>query len=569
MLGSPGANDPAAGTVTTLVFNDTNGNGLQDAGELGLSGVLVSIYHAGAAGVLGGADDALLATVTTDLGGLATFTGMPAGSFYLQVATPVGLGFTLKDVGANDAIDSDVDGAGRSAVFTLTPGQADTSRDAGVVNAAPTVDIVDVSPDPRNTSISASGGISIVFSEPVTGFALQDVVLRKDGVVQAFDATMSVSSTDGRTWKLAGNGLPGLTNGIGTYELSIVDTGTQIQESVGPGLTLSGSATDTWKRAQAVVADRKIFYNQSKFDGGNAAADVADDGAIAPDKQALLPGQTATFANYTSYSRGINGIMIDVNGLAGTPTVGDFTFKMGNDNAPAGWTVAPNPTIAPPRSINSGAAQRITLIWPNGAISKTWLQVTMKATAVTGLAVDDVFYFGNAIGESGNSATDARVTSTDELLARNNPRPASDPVGITNVYDYNRDGGVSTNDQLISRNSRTTVGTALQLITPPASLQPGGLTAQGLSASAISTRPALAPSGLTSSALSSAALPANAESRAHTPATAIQPAQSLASQLATIRRAAVATVASDDCHGVESDLLESLARNFVRRRTDK
>src|SRR5205085_4728527 len=243
-----------------------------------------------------------------------------------------------------------------------------------------------------------------------------------------------------------------------------------------------------------------------KFDGNSAAANVADDGAIAPDKQALLPGQTATFANYTSYSRGINGIMIDVDGLAGTPTVGDFTFKTGNDNAPAGWTVAPNPTIAT-RSLNGGTITRITLIWPSGSISKTWLQVTLKGGvgSVSGLAADDVFYYGNAVGESGNSTAEARVTSTDEFLARNNPRPASDPVGITNVYDYNRDGGVSANDQLISRNSRTTVGTALQLITPPASLQAGGLTAQGLSASAISTRPALAASGLTSSALSSAA----------------------------------------------------------------
>ena len=31
---------------------------------------------------------------------------------------------------------------------------------------------------------------------------------------------------------------------------------------------------------------------------------------------ALLPGGIATFANYTSYTRGINGIMIDVSDLA-------------------------------------------------------------------------------------------------------------------------------------------------------------------------------------------------------------------------------------------------------------
>ena len=41
-----------------------------------------------------------------------------------------------------------------------------------------------------------------------------------------------------------------------------------------------------------------------------------DDAAIATDKTALLPGETASLANYTSYSRGINGIMVDLIGAA-------------------------------------------------------------------------------------------------------------------------------------------------------------------------------------------------------------------------------------------------------------
>ena len=63
-------------------------------------------------------------------------------------------------------------------------------------------------------------------------------------------------------------------------------------------------------------------------DAPATAASAADDQAIATDKTALLPGETATFANYTSYSLGINGIMVDVADLAGEPTtetVGDFS----------------------------------------------------------------------------------------------------------------------------------------------------------------------------------------------------------------------------------------------------
>lgn len=60
-----------------------------------------------------------------------------------------------------------------------------------------------------------------------------------------------------------------------------------------------------------MVVGRHVFYNNSAFDHNNPAANADDDRAVAPDKRALLPGQTATFANYTSYSGGINGLMID------------------------------------------------------------------------------------------------------------------------------------------------------------------------------------------------------------------------------------------------------------------
>ena len=62
------------------------------------------------------------------------------------------------------------------------------------------------------------------------------------------------------------------------------------------------------KSGTATVAGEHIFYNNSLFDGSDSAVSAADDLAIATDKQALPQGQTATLANYTSYSAGINGI---------------------------------------------------------------------------------------------------------------------------------------------------------------------------------------------------------------------------------------------------------------------
>ncbi|MBN2477316.1 MAG: tandem-95 repeat protein [Pirellulales bacterium] len=220
----------------------------------------------------------------------------------------------------------------------------------------------------------------------------------------------------------------------------------------------------------ATVVGRHVFYNNSGFDGGRATADEGDDDAIAPDKQALLPGQTATFANYTSYSQGINGIMIDVLHLADPDMLGplDFQLKVGTDSNPDTWVPGPPPssvTVRPGAGV--GGSDRITITWADYAVLKQWLQVTLLATANTGLPVADVFYFGNAVADAGNSTTDAKVNAIDMLLARNNPHTFLDPAGIDLPYDYNRDTRVNAIDMLLARNNQTHFLNALRLITVP------------------------------------------------------------------------------------------------------
>ena len=215
----------------------------------------------------------------------------------------------------------------------------------------------------------------------------------------------------------------------------------------------------------ATVVSRLIFYNNSAWDGPDAAANVQDDAAIATDKEALLPGGIATFKNYTSYSRGINGIIVDIAGLGGTPAVDDFTYKAGNDDNPATWASAPPPssiTVRP--GAGAGGADRVTLIWPDNAVQKSWLVVTVLATENTQLANPDVFYFGNAIGESGNRTDDAKVDPADELRARANQRTLLDPAPIDFPYDYNRDKRGGPADQLIARANQTVLLNSLRLI---------------------------------------------------------------------------------------------------------
>ena len=220
----------------------------------------------------------------------------------------------------------------------------------------------------------------------------------------------------------------------------------------------------------ADVVGRYVFYNNSFFDGDDPAANAADDAAIATNKTALLPGGMATFANYTSYDKGINGVMVDISGLAGTPTAeDDFVFRIGDDNDPSGWTVLP-PSLAS-ITVRTGAgvggSDRVTIIWAD-ILKKQWVQVTVKATAVTGLSAPDVFYFGNAVGDSGNSVDDAAVNTTDETRARQDPhKTLVNPADVENHHDYNRDGVANTTDEIVSRLNNTTLLTALKLITVP------------------------------------------------------------------------------------------------------
>ncbi len=219
----------------------------------------------------------------------------------------------------------------------------------------------------------------------------------------------------------------------------------------------------------ASVVGRCVFYNNSSFDGNDPAANASDDAAIATDKTALLPGGTASFANYTSYSRGINGVMVDIQNAPGTPTVADFAFRVGNDNSPGGWATGPAPTSVTVRTgAGAGGSDRITIIWADNAIEKQWLEVTVLATANTGLSTADTFYLGNAIGETGNSPSDAEVTPTDEVAVRNGPHTLSqNPATVTDACDFNRDRKVGPTDQIICRNNGTSGPTALQLITVP------------------------------------------------------------------------------------------------------
>jgi hypothetical protein len=224
--------------------------------------------------------------------------------------------------------------------------------------------------------------------------------------------------------------------------------------------------------AAPAVVGRHVFYNNSAFDGNDPTANAADDAAIATDKAALLapppgavvPPAFASFANYTSYDRGLNGLMVDIANVPPGEFLPEawFALETGNPVRSPGWVPGPRPvsvTLRPGAGVNGST--RVTLTWPDGQIRKTWLRVRVAIPNVTGgLGQDDVFIFGNWPGETGNKPGNARVDKADaKLVTRNRTRrkgPVTAPPPVTSAFDFNRDGKIDVLDRkVVARNKST------------------------------------------------------------------------------------------------------------------
>jgi hypothetical protein len=230
---------------------------------------------------------------------------------------------------------------------------------------------------------------------------------------------------------------------------------------VSDGAQTSAPVTSTIKivPGSGQVLGNRLFYNNSRFDGNNGAINANDDLSIAPDKTGYNGTGTATFANISSFNKGITGIMVDLQAGLGAHsainlTSGDITFQVSpasfvttTYNQLSTWSTAPTPTAI---SVRMGAGQdgsdRLEITWATSAIKEEWLEVDVHADGNTGLAVDDVFYFGSVIGDSGAGDTPllAKTDGNDYNI------PLSNIVGLTtpiwNLCDYTDDGKVDGND---------------------------------------------------------------------------------------------------------------------------
>ena len=109
------------------VWEDMNGDGIQDATENGIAGVEVTLTGTTGSG------DPVSATTTTDGTGYYEFTGLAPGDYVVNFGLPMGYEFTTMDAGADDSVDSDADEVtGDSPMTTLVSGEDNPTIDAGM-----------------------------------------------------------------------------------------------------------------------------------------------------------------------------------------------------------------------------------------------------------------------------------------------------------------------------------------------------------------------------------------------------------------------------------------------------
>ena len=131
-----------SGQIGDTIWQDTDGDGVQDPGEPGIPGVTVTLDPP--AGVDLGNGPGVPVTVVTDANGEYLFDNLPAGAYTVTVTPPAGMTNTGDPDGGFDS----------TADLTLDPGESNLDQDFGY---QPTFTVCPVGADNRWTDILGVG----------------------------------------------------------------------------------------------------------------------------------------------------------------------------------------------------------------------------------------------------------------------------------------------------------------------------------------------------------------------------------------------------------------------------
>jgi hypothetical protein len=298
---------PLPPAVGDFVWQDRDGDGVQDPGEPGLAGATVRLFQAdGTTPVTTDADGNPIGPVTTTAGGAYLFANLDPGSYVVKITPPAGWSPTVTGAGT-----SSTDSNGASIPVTLVADQVDLTRDSGFV--LPTVSVGDfVWFDADHDGVQGSGEHGLAGATATLYEADGTTPVR----LNAFGdpVTAQVTGADGKY--LFADLSPGkyvvkFTAPPGGYLPTVTGAGTTATDSDGTtatSATLAGGEED-------LTLDSGFWLPPVSV-GDFVWFDADHDGVQEPDEQGL-PGATATL--YAA--DGVTRITTDALGWPVTPQV--------------------------------------------------------------------------------------------------------------------------------------------------------------------------------------------------------------------------------------------------------
>ncbi|MCY2974021.1 MAG: fibronectin type III domain-containing protein [Planctomycetota bacterium] len=283
------------------------------------------------------------------------------------------------------------------------------------------------------------------------------------------------TSPDGTTWTQIGTptniAMPSLVY-VGLAASSGITT--ELNTATATNVSVIGETRN------ASIAGRQVFYNNALGFGtsdANNAPTVNPVNAIDPTKTALLPGQTATTANYTNYSRGLNGFIVDLTTANNLSAIDAASFQFATwsgfvDSIPSFLTINPAAIVSTFTTGGTGGSGRVKIVLPDNVVQNAWLRITVLANALTGLAANDVFYFGNARFDVTPTTPFPSQQITINILDTNLVRANQglNPGLVSNIFDVDRNGVVNILDTNTTRGAQGT--SSLWSFTAPSSQLP-------------------------------------------------------------------------------------------------
>lgn len=163
--------------ISDFVWEDANGNGIQDPGEPGLEGVEIRLT---------GRDDNNIAvsfTTFSDANGNYRFDQLPPGNYTIFMRRLPGYEYSPADQGSDDALDSDIDLSNVIRLSIVGFGNGDFDVDGGFIPSDNSITISDFAWYDTNHD-----GVQNPFEGPAPGVTLR-LVRAADGVV--IDSTLT------------------------------------------------------------------------------------------------------------------------------------------------------------------------------------------------------------------------------------------------------------------------------------------------------------------------------------------------------------------------------------------